>query len=135
MQSQEMKRHAEVMGMKEGDEEEVPAAQKRFQRLTQAIADVLDDYSMVNFAPLSAQDKDTIAYVTRLVDKANGFSFSGIKKGQVSGDTLGLGRDLDSSDILDLVEERYLHDPDDPYGEKSSSDEELMDTLEATPIR
>ena len=45
---------------------------------------------------------------------------------------LGLqGRALELDDVLDLVEERYLYDPDDPYDEKSSSsDDNVADDVD-----
>lgn len=36
------------------------------------------------------------------------------------------GRPLELDDILDLVEERYMFDPDDPYDEKSDSSDDQV---------
>ena len=49
---------------------------------------------------------------------------------------LGLqGRPLELDDVLDLVEERYLYDPDDPYDERSSSsDDQVADHVDLTDL-
>jgi hypothetical protein len=42
------------------------------------------------------------------------------------------GRPLELDDILDLVEERYMFDPDDPYDERSeSSDDDVPEVSES----
>ncbi|GJP40049.1 hypothetical protein CLOM_g24339 [Closterium sp. NIES-68] len=42
----------------------------RFARLNQAIAQLVDDYSLVNFLPLDISDEDSIQYVLSQVDNA-----------------------------------------------------------------
>jgi hypothetical protein len=38
-----------------------------------------------------------------------------------------IGEDLEESDVIDLIEYRYMYDPNNPYDE-SSSDDEVPDT-------
>ncbi|EKX45727.1 hypothetical protein GUITHDRAFT_157844 [Guillardia theta CCMP2712] len=45
------------------------------RRFETAIANVVDDFSLVNFIPTSINDKDTIAYACRVIDKANGYLY------------------------------------------------------------
>jgi hypothetical protein len=42
----------------------------RFARLNQALAELVDDYSMVNFLPLDITDEDSIQFVLSHIDNA-----------------------------------------------------------------
>lgn len=46
------------------------AREKRWNRLTEAICSLLDDFSMVGFIPLNISDEDSIAHVLATVDHA-----------------------------------------------------------------
>ena len=72
------------------------AAQKKWRKLEAAIAGVISSYDLVHFIPLSIKDKDTMAHTCRFIDKSNGFLYSGLK-GQVDGDTCGLGASVRNS--------------------------------------
>lgn len=65
-------------------------AQRKWRKLEQAIAGLITSYDLVHFIPLSIKDKDTVAHACRFIDKSNGYLYSGLK-GQVDGDTAGLG--------------------------------------------
>mmetsp|Transcript_63845 Transcript_63845/g.171046 ORF Transcript_63845/g.171046 Transcript_63845/m.171046 type:complete len:318 (-) Transcript_63845:30-983(-) len=94
------------------------AADPSREKLNEALAELVDSYSLVHMLPLSVQDKETVAFATKMADKSNGFIFSGLP-GQVPPVTLEAGgRELDETDMLDLVEERYLNHPDDPYSDE-----------------
>eukprot|EP00960_Hanusia_phi_P077296 768673-Hanusia_phi.AAC.10 len=95
------------------------------RRFEAAVANVIDDYSLVNFIPISINvtDKDTIAYACRIIDKANGYLYCESRKRRTGRRIAGQaeeGREertaLELDDILELIEERYLFDPNDPYG-------------------
>ena len=70
--------------------EQILDAQRKWWKLEQAIAGLITSYDLVQFIPLSIKDKDTVAHACRFIDKSNGYLYSGLK-GQVDGDTLGLG--------------------------------------------
>ena len=108
---------------------QVLAAQRRWRRMEEAVAGVIESFDLVHFIPLSMLDKDTVAHACRFVDKANGFLYSGAA-GQVDGDSQGLGRALELDDIVDLVEARYMFDPEDPYDDKRSSSEDEVDDID-----
>ncbi len=44
--------------------------ERRWNRLTEAICSLLDDYSMVGFVPLNINDEDSVAHVLATVDHA-----------------------------------------------------------------
>ena len=45
----------------------------RYKRLTGSIAEVIEQYGLVNFVPLNISDHRTIMSTLTLIDKANGF--------------------------------------------------------------
>ena len=70
MQVQDLSRLIDAMG-------EDPFA-KRYRKLSAALADVIEDFGLVSFQPLSIEDKDSVEKVLVLVDKATGFVFAGL---------------------------------------------------------
>ncbi|KAJ8289322.1 hypothetical protein COCON_G00019810 [Conger conger] len=53
---------------------------KKFLRLNQKLAEVIQDYSLVSFVPLNVQDKDSMLQVMRVVDKANGCCYGDLEE-------------------------------------------------------
>ena len=56
----------------------------RLSRLTQAIAEMIDDFAMVSFIPLAVEDKECMAYLMQEADKANGLVFGALTAGNES---------------------------------------------------
>jgi len=56
-----------------------PNLPPRFKKLNAAMADVLDDFSMLSFHPLNIEDKESVHGVLKAVDKANGYVFTGLE--------------------------------------------------------
>jgi len=56
-----------------------PHLPPRFKKLNEALADVLDDFSMLSFHPLNIQDKESVHGILKAVDKANGYVFTGME--------------------------------------------------------
>lgn len=52
----------------------------RFAKLTRELCEVVEDYSLVGFAPLAIEDKESVANIVALTDKANGFAFAGLAR-------------------------------------------------------
>lgn len=50
----------------------------RFRNLNAALVEVVEDFSLVNFIPLSVRDQDMLAAAARHVDKAGGYLYSGL---------------------------------------------------------
>ncbi|PQQ10983.1 GPN-loop GTPase 2 [Prunus yedoensis var. nudiflora] len=51
----------------------------KYRELTKEICDVVEDYSLVNFATLDIQDKESVGNLVKLIDKSNGYIFAGIE--------------------------------------------------------
>lgn len=53
---------------------------KKFKRLNEAMAGIVQDYSLVSFVALTVKDKECMLRVTRAVDKANGYLFGDLEE-------------------------------------------------------
>ncbi|KAH0452839.1 hypothetical protein IEQ34_017163 [Dendrobium chrysotoxum] len=49
------------------------------KKLTKELCDVIQDFSLVNFTTLDIQDKESVGNLVKLIDKSNGYIFSGIE--------------------------------------------------------
>lgn len=54
----------------------IPTMHPKFSKATRELCGLLEDYSIVSFAPLAVEDVESMAYVIKLVDKANGFAYA-----------------------------------------------------------
>ncbi|PKU73195.1 hypothetical protein MA16_Dca019776 [Dendrobium catenatum] len=51
----------------------------KYRKLTKELCDVIQDFSLVNFTTLDIQDKESVGNLVKLIDKSNGYIFSGIE--------------------------------------------------------
>ena len=69
-QVQDLSRLIEAMGQD-------PFA-RRYRKLSAAVADIIEDFGLVAFQLLAIEDKDSVARVLALADKATGYVFAGV---------------------------------------------------------
>ena len=71
---------------------------------------VVEDYGMVQFTPLAIENKEMVARVVALVDKATGYVFTGLSGGDYPPEFLyGAGvLDEQTSEKLMSYEEKYM---------------------------
>ncbi|KAK9862867.1 hypothetical protein WJX84_005745 [Apatococcus fuscideae] len=50
---------------------------KRFQKLTEGLCEVVEDFGLISFTPLMVEDKESMKQVLALVDKATGYVWGG----------------------------------------------------------
>lgn len=94
---------------------------KKFHRLNTKLAEVVQDYGLVSFLPLSVQDKDSMSRVLRTVDKANGCCFGDLEDRNMQAMmSAAVGTDFQFSSTLG-VQERYVET------QGASVEEELME--------
>lgn len=58
---------------------------KRYVRLTEMIAEIVEDFNLVSFEVLAIEDKQSMINLLSVIDKANGYSFG---TSETSGDTV-----------------------------------------------
>jgi len=96
---------------------------KKYEKLSRALAEVIVDFGLVSFETLNIQDKESVLRLLKVIDRANGCSYSG-----------ALGPDsefkrfmLDETDFsyfhVGEVQEKYL---DAPADSEPSFEEELV---------
>eukprot|EP00890_Picochlorum_soloecismus_P002836 jgi/Picsp_1/3553/NSC_06391-R1_gpn-loop gtpase 2-like len=73
----------------------------KFAKATHGLCEILQDFGMITFAPLAVEDAESMAYVVRLADKANGYALSGNKTATMS-DVPGVMNVLDTEDPEDI---------------------------------
>lgn len=83
----------------------------RFRSMTSELCEVVEEYGLVAFSPLAIEDKESVAHIVALTDKANGFVFAGLARApgqgpppelQYSAGALG-----DAEDLWSRMQERY----------------------------
>lgn len=77
---------------------------KRYKKLTEALAGVVEDYSLVSFLPLNVQDKESMWSVLKACDKSNGYIFSQSEEQHMM--TLAMAADTQPGDTIARLRER-----------------------------
>lgn len=84
-----------------------PTMHPKFSKATFDLCSILEDYSIVKFAPLAVEDVESMTYVIRLVDKATGYAYSGSNKPKSSLlENISLVDVEDPVDIWTRIQER-----------------------------
>jgi len=85
----------------------------KYRKLTKALCEVIEDFSLVSFATLDIQDKESVGNLVKLIDKANGYVFAGIEGNVVEFSKIAAGPlDWDYYRTA-AVQEKYMKDEDD----------------------
>lgn len=84
----------------------------KYRKLTKGICDVIQDFSLVNFTTLDIQDKESVGNLVKLIDKSNGFIFSGIEGSVVEFSKIAAAPlDWDYNRTA-AIQEKYMDDDD-----------------------
>ncbi|XP_012694176.1 GPN-loop GTPase 2 [Clupea harengus] len=94
---------------------------KKFLRLNEKLAEVIQDYGLVSFVPLNVQDRESMVQVLRTVDKANGYCFGDLEERNLQAMmSTAVGADF-QFDAAVGVQDRYVD------SNKKTVEEEVMD--------
>lgn len=94
---------------------------KKFRRLNEKLAEVIQDYSLVSFVALNVQDKESMIQVLRAVDKANGYCFGDLEERNLQAMmSAAVGADFQFDSTLG-VQDRYIET------NKKSVQDEMME--------
>ncbi|ONI33410.1 hypothetical protein PRUPE_1G422300 [Prunus persica] len=94
----------------------------KYRKLTKEICDVVEDYSLVNFATLDIQDKESVGNLVKLIDKSNGYIFAGIEASAVEFSKIAVGPvDWDYYRVA-AVQEKYMKDDENFDDDEHSGD-------------
>ena len=79
---------------------------KKLFRLSESLAEVIEDIGMLSFVPLAIEDRDCMAFLLGEVDKSNGYVFGGLIAGNDS--IIGSAQsDAHRERLIELITERY----------------------------
>jgi GTPase SAR1 family protein len=53
---------------------------RAFRRLNKALAELVEDFGLVSFIPLSIADKESVASLLQAIDRSNGYVFGGLSR-------------------------------------------------------
>lgn len=88
---------------------------QRYSSLTQAIAEMIDDFGMVSFIPLAVEDKECMAYFMQEADKANGLVFGALTSWNES--ILQTAMTMTNrEEYLESMEKKYMKNAHDKNG-------------------
>ena len=88
----------------------------RFRKMTAELCSVVEEYGLVAFAPLAIEDKESVAHIVALTDKANGYVFAGLARSAAGGGAApaappelqySAGLLGDAEDLWSRMQERY----------------------------
>ena len=86
---------------------------RRHAKLNAAIAELVDDYSLVNFGTLNIGDKESVSRALRQIDKANGYCFGHSGEGADAGIfTVAQGELENDHERIGSISERYMREDD-----------------------
>lgn len=77
---------------------------KKYKKMNEALAGVVEDYSLVSFLPLNVQEKESMWSVLKACDKSNGYILSQSEEQHMM--NLAMGSDPQSQDVIARLRER-----------------------------
>ena len=57
---------------------------KRYKRLNAALCELVQEFGLVSFLTMSIEDRESVLCILKAIDKANGYVFGGLYKGNES---------------------------------------------------
>ncbi|CAH2322769.1 GPN-loop GTPase 2 [Pelobates cultripes] len=93
---------------------------RRHRRLHEKLAEVIEDYGLVTFTPLSIKDEQSLQKVLSTVDKASGFCYGDQQRSMGNLMSVAVGADFHFTSTL-AFQEKYVEQ------EKRTVEEETLD--------
>ncbi|KAL9313081.1 hypothetical protein ACSQ67_018533 [Phaseolus vulgaris] len=63
----------------------------KYRKLTKELCEVIENFSLVSFSTLDIQDKESVGNLVKLIDKCNGYIFTGIEGSAVEFSKIAVG--------------------------------------------
>ncbi|QCE16457.1 GPN-loop GTPase 2 [Vigna unguiculata] len=86
----------------------------KYRKLTKELCEVIENFSLVSFTTLDIQDKESVGNLVKVIDKCNGYIFTGIEASAVEFSKIAVGPvDWDYYRypfFLAAVQEKYMKD-------------------------
>ena len=99
---------------------------RRHAKLNEAVAELVEDFSLVSFGTLDISDKASVRRALRSIDKANGYCFGDVEGADAGILTVAAGDPDWDAERLGDVQERYMRERSSDDGLGGSDDDELL---------
>lgn len=104
-------------------EEEAPAMRSdKFSRLNQAVADLVENFSLVRFEVLAVENKKSMMHILRVIDRAGGYVFGSAEGANDTVWQVAMRNEASMMDVQD-IQERWV-DAKEAYDEVEDKDDE-----------
>ncbi|KAI1498675.1 putative GTP binding protein [Biscogniauxia marginata] len=119
------------------DEESPSMRNEKFSRLNKAVADLVENFSLVRFEVLAVENKKSMMHLLRVIDRAGGYVFGGAEGANDTVWQIAMRNESSMMDVQD-IQERWV-DAKDAYdvAEQKEWDEQVKKTAgsagDATP--
>ncbi|XP_055331049.1 GPN-loop GTPase 2-like [Paramacrobiotus metropolitanus] len=92
---------------------------RKYAKLSKAISEVVQGYSLVSFVPIAVQDRESLYNLVKMLDKAVGYSMSELEERQVRQTMANLPANAGEFDygLISNMEEKYIYAQDDDFPE------------------
>ncbi|CCH42938.1 GPN-loop GTPase 2 [Wickerhamomyces ciferrii] len=100
---------------------------KRYQKLTNYIAELVEDFNLVSFEVLSVEDKQSMINLLTVIDKANGYMFGTT---EVGGDTIWAEATRQGGMTEVDIQDRWIDNKAKYEAEEAKRQKELMEEAE-----
>jgi len=85
----------------------------KYKKLNAALSEVIEDFGLVSFTTLNIEDKESVLKLIKVIDKANGYSYSGLPTSTLKTPKLDVP-DIDFEYYrVAAVQEKYMVEEDD----------------------
>lgn len=102
---------------------------KRYSKLTEAIADLVEEFGLVSFEVLAVEDKKSMISLLTVIDKATGYMFGST---EIGGDTIWAEATRQGGylGVIQDVQERWIDHKDKYDEQEDKAREEMIKTAE-----
>lgn len=111
------------------DAEQKTVLGKRYSKLTEAIADLVEEFGLVSFEVLAVEDKKSMISLLTVIDKATGYMFGST---EIGGDTIWAEATRQGGylGVIQDVQERWIDHKDKYDEQEDKAREEMIKTAE-----
>ncbi|OTB06518.1 hypothetical protein M426DRAFT_111916 [Hypoxylon sp. CI-4A] len=106
------------------EEESTVMRSDKFRRLNEAVANLVDNFSLVRFEVLAIENKKSVMHLLRIIDRAGGYVFGGAEGANDTIWQVAMRNEGSMMEVQD-IQERWV-DAKDDYDEAEEKDDEAQ---------
>ncbi|KAJ1912931.1 hypothetical protein H4219_005416, partial [Mycoemilia scoparia] len=106
---------------------------RKYEKLNEAICELVEDFSIVGFTTLAIEDKESVANLVKQIDKANGYIFGGLSHENES--IMAVANMTDSLTEAKETQEKYLSNQDNAGGDNSNKSNKAVQGFDVDNLK